>query len=81
MLVTLFKDVYQERILSAYNLNERQKEALLVWKDVGEITTRVYMSRFGITDRTARRDLTELVDLGLLKKTGDKKSTKYLFGR
>ncbi|TKK64845.1 DeoR family transcriptional regulator [Ilyomonas limi] len=79
MLVTLFKDVYQENLLATYHLNDRQKQALQLWKEAGEITTGNYQSKFGVTDRTARRDLTELVTLGLLVKTGDKKSSKYLF--
>ena len=79
IMVTLFKDIYQETLLNVYNLNYRQKLALSVWKEEGEITTGKYQQKFGVTDRTARRDLTELVALGLLEKTGDKKSSKYLF--
>ena len=79
MLVTLFKDFYQESLLAAQNLNDRQKQALRLWKEEGEITTGKYQQKFGVTDRTARRDLTELVSFGLLEKTGDKKSSKYLF--
>jgi ATP-dependent DNA helicase RecG len=60
-------------------LNERQIEALLLWKNEGEITTGKYRSKFKITDRTALRDLKELVNLGLLKKIGDKKATKYIY--
>ncbi len=79
IMVTLFKDIYQETQLNVHNLNDRQKQALRVWKQEGEITTGKYKQRFAITDRTARRDLTELVTLGLLEKTGEKKSSKYLF--
>ncbi|TCJ18135.1 DeoR family transcriptional regulator [Flaviaesturariibacter flavus] len=79
MLVSLFKDAYQEHLWAAYDLNERQKEALKVWKDEDYITTGQYQQKFDITDRTARRDLTEMVALGLLEKTGDKKTSKYRF--
>ncbi|RYZ47527.1 MAG: DeoR family transcriptional regulator, partial [Chitinophagaceae bacterium] len=79
MLVSLFKDVYQERLWATYNLNERQKEALRSWKDEPFITTGRYQRKFGITDRTARRDLVELAAIGLLEKTGDKKTSKYIF--
>ena len=81
ILVTLFKDIYQEDILTQYPLNERQKEALLLWKEDGLIINSKYKTRFSITDRTARRDLSELVNLGILKKEGEKKSTRYLFVR
>lgn len=79
MLVILFKDIYQESLLVIYNLNERQKQALQFWKEEGEITTGKYQTKFKVTDRTARRDLTELVEKGILQKTGDKKASKYLF--
>lgn len=81
MLITLFKNIYQENILAEYPLNKRQIEALLLWKDDGEIVSGKYKDRFSVTDRTARRDLVEMVNLGILKKEGDKKSAKYLFVR
>jgi ATP-dependent DNA helicase RecG len=81
ILVTLFKNIYQENILAEYPLNKRQIEALLLWKEDGEIVSGKYKDRFSVTDRTARRDLVEMVNLGILKKEGDKKTTKYLFAR
>jgi ATP-dependent DNA helicase RecG len=81
ILVTLFRDIYQENLLAEYPLNERQLEALLLWKNDGEIVSGKYKNKFSVTDRTARRDLVQMVNLGILKKEGDKKSTKYLFVR
>ncbi len=77
--VTVFKDIYIESILQTYDLTTRQIEALLFWKAKNEITTGQYCKKFAITDRTALRDLTILTEKKLLKKTGDKKSTKYLY--
>jgi len=37
-----------------------------------------FKNLFNITDRTALRDLSELVDLEILKKDGEKKGAKYL---
>lgn len=79
MLVTIFKGIYQDEVFSKYALNERQRDALRLWKDEGEITTRKYKNRFSVTDRTSRRDLLELVQLGILSKVGEKKSIRYLF--
>lgn len=79
ILVTMFKSIDPIETFSGFNLNERQRKALLVWKKDGEITTRKYMTRFSVTDRTSRRDLLELVQLGILTKEGNKKSTRYLF--
>ncbi len=81
MLITLFKNIYQETILADFSLNKRQIEALLFWKGDGEIVSGKYKDRFSVTDRTARRDLVEMVNLGILRKEGDKKTTRYLFVR
>jgi ATP-dependent DNA helicase RecG len=77
--VTIFRNIYSERFLMNYGLNERQKEALLNWKGTGEIVTSEYKNKFTITDRTALRDLSELVKKGLLVKVGEKKASKYLY--
>jgi len=73
------KDIYHKEYLQTLNLNGRQLEALLFWKTSGEITNGKYMSKFDITVRTALRDITELVEKGLLVKTGDLKITKYFY--
>ncbi|MDX5438729.1 MAG: putative DNA binding domain-containing protein [Pontibacter sp.] len=77
--VTLFKDIYAEEQLKGMGLNERQVEALLLWKNDGRIQNSKYKEKFSITDRTALRDLTDLVDKGLLSKEGEKKSTVYVY--
>ena len=66
-------------LLKTYDLNSRQFEALLHWQDKGFITAGLYKEYFQIQDRTALRDLTQLVEIKLLIKNGDKKSTKYLY--
>ena len=77
--VTIFKDIYNEKYLQQYDLNERQLKAVMFWKENGEIVTSQYQEKFGITDRTALRDLTELVEKDLLIKTGEKKTSKYVY--
>ncbi len=77
--VTLFKDIYNKAFLLNYKLNERQLDALISFRDNSEIKTNDYMIKYNITDRTALRDLKGLVDKGLLKKSGQRKSTRYLF--
>lgn len=76
---SIYRNFYSKEVLSKYELNKRQSEALQLWKNEGEITTGIYKDYFKITDRTALRDLLQLVDMKLLIKTGDKKSAKYLF--
>ena len=78
-IVTLFKDRFSKEELQQLGLNDRQIDALLFYKDKKEITSSEYAERYKISDRTARTDLTELVDKELLKKQGDYKTTKFCF--
>lgn len=75
--VTLFKDRYTEEQLIRLGLNERQMRAVLFVKTNGRITNKHYQANFDVIDRTALRDLTELVNLGLLKKVGEKRGVYY----
>lgn len=77
--VELRKDIYHAEYLQELGLNERQLDALLFFKDKGEIVNSEYVKRFGVTDRTARYDLTDLTERNLLTKIGEKKSAKYVF--
>ena len=61
-------------------LNDRQKGAIEHLKDAQRITTGEYVRMFGISDRTARRDMKQMTDLGILEKTGTSdKTTYYVF--
>jgi ATP-dependent DNA helicase RecG len=60
-------------------LNERQLDALIHFKSKREIVTSDYVKKYTINERTARRDLMELVEKTILVKQGDKKSSKYLY--
>lgn len=73
------KDIYNEKYLKGLKLNERQLAALLHFKSKRQIVTSEYMKRYEITDRTARRDLTELVDKGVLNREGEKKASRYTY--
>lgn len=73
------KDNYNAEYLGELGLNERQVDALLYFKVKGKIVTSEYLKRYNITDRTARRDLTELVEKGLLIREGEKKSSRYVY--
>jgi ATP-dependent DNA helicase RecG len=73
------KDIYNKEYLSKLGLNERQVEALLFFKEKGEITSSEYAEKYNVSDRTARRDLSELTEKKLLKNEGDNKLSKYVF--
>jgi ATP-dependent DNA helicase RecG len=78
-LVTLFKNSLTEEQLKKIGLNERQVDAILFYRPKGEITGLEYAERYKIAERTARADLSELIEKKLLNKRGETKSVKYLF--
>ncbi|WP_236981042.1 ATP-binding protein [Membranihabitans maritimus] len=73
------KDIYHKEYLQEFELNKRQLDALLFFKDKGEIISSDYMKHYNISERTARYDLAELVEKKLLIRVGEKKSSKYMF--
>lgn len=63
-------------------MNERQIKAVLYVKEKGKITNREYRQMFGITDRTALRDLTAICEKGALQKVGvTGRKTEYILTR
>ena len=78
-LVTLFKNQLTTEQLKKLGLNNRQVDAMLFYKDKGKITGLEYSERYKIAERTARADLSELVEKKLLYKQGETKSVKYVF--
>jgi len=78
-LIVFRKDIYNKENLSKLGLNDRQLDALLFFKMKGEITSSEYIKKYGVSERTARYDLSNLVDRGLVIKDGEKKSARYLW--
>ena len=77
-LSKIFKDWFTEEQLKKIGLSERQVKAIDFLKEIGSISNKEYQSLFDITDRTALRDLDNLVSRGLVYKKGEKKGTRYL---
>ena len=64
--------------LRALGLNERQIEALRLMVNEGkELTNHQYREMFGITDRTALRDLKGLVAAGQAQRVGKGRNVRY----
>jgi ATP-dependent DNA helicase RecG len=78
-MVTLFKDNLTEEQLKKLGLNDRQVDAILFYREKGEITSSEYAERYKVSDRTARRDLSELTGIKLLNNEGDTNLSKYIF--
>lgn len=64
--------------LRSWGLNERQIQALtFMINESKELTNRQYRERFRITDRSALRDLNQLVALGLARRLGHGRAARY----
>ena len=71
------KDIYNEKYLQSLNLNNRQIKAVLFAKEKGKITSGDYQEINDTSDRTASRDLENLVSISVLKRVGEKRGAYY----
>lgn len=78
IIVTIFKDIYNERYLSKLDINDRQKEVIQHIKKNTSITRSEYEEKFGIGKTTAQRDIDGLLELQMIKSEGSGKLTKYV---
>ncbi len=67
--VTLWRDWLTDRVVTAIGLSERQCAVVPHLKLQRQITNSEYRNITGVTDRTAARDLDDLVKKGLLERT------------
>ncbi|MDR3188466.1 MAG: putative DNA binding domain-containing protein [Prevotellaceae bacterium] len=71
------KDIYNKEDLSKLGLSERQIKAVLYVKENGKITNKEYQELNNTMDRTALRDIEELMSKEILKREGEGKNTYY----
>ena len=69
-MVTLFKDNLTEEQLVKLGLNARQVKAVLYVKEQGKITNREYQGINETSERTASREIAELVKTNILEQAG-----------
>ena len=60
-----FIKTYTEENLRRIGLNERQTKAVMLVKERGKITNKEYREMFGVTDRSALRDLMRICEKGI----------------
>ncbi|NCC50461.1 MAG: DUF4062 domain-containing protein [Spartobacteria bacterium] len=70
-VTTIWRDWLTDEVLAGLGLNERQLKAIRAVKEEGRITNKMYRDAFGVTDRTALRDLRELVSLKVFERVGE----------
>ncbi|ASB50370.1 transcriptional regulator [Alkalitalea saponilacus] len=66
------KNIYSGEYLKSIGLNDRQVKTIDFLKNNEKITNREYQSNFNVSRNTASRDLTELVDKGIIKASDNK---------
>lgn len=62
---------------AALDLPDRQRETLLLMRSGATVSNSDYRHRFGVDSTTARRELMELVDRGIVARSGLKRGTRY----
>jgi ATP-dependent DNA helicase RecG len=67
--------------LARLGLNKRQQRAVLHVEEYGLITNREYQAINDIGKTMAYRELTDLVERGLLERRGEGRSTHYVLGK
>ena len=73
------KDIYTAEQLEKLGLNDRQVRAVLFTKDKGKITNLDYQKLNKISERTASRELKDLVDRDVLKSSGIKGAGAFYY--
>lgn len=76
-IITLFKNILTEEQLKKLGLNTRQIKAVLFVKEKGRISNKEYQEVLGVARMTATRDLTLLVEKGILKSSDTKGAGSY----
>jgi predicted HTH transcriptional regulator len=78
-ILDLVADPTERVDLRALGLNERQIEAMrLIRNENRAISNADYRNMFGISDRTALRDLNQLVALGFVRRIGSGPQSLYV---
>ena len=80
-VTTIWRDWLTPEILAGFNLNERQVKAIDYIKAHGLITNAEYQHAVGCPQRTATRDLNELVQIGIIKLEGKGRGSQYKLKR
>ncbi len=76
-VVTLWRDWLTDKVLAGLSLNDRQKTAISLVKNMGQITSGKKHTHTGVEPRTATRDLNELVKKNVFSRHGQKRGAYY----
>lgn len=77
LVVTFRKSLLTEEYIKTLDLNDRQKNVIEYLRKHKKMKSRDYAKLFGVTERTARNDLNELIDKRLIKRRGTSDKTAH----
>jgi ATP-dependent DNA helicase RecG len=69
-VITLWRDWLTEEVLVSLGLNKRQQQAITYLKTVNSIANTEYQTILGVAKRTAHRDLSDLMEKGVIERIG-----------
>jgi ATP-dependent DNA helicase RecG len=69
-VVTIWRTWLTDAVMKDLGIDERQKIAIRIAKEKGRVTSTEYSTLAGISRQTAFRDLSDLVNKGVLDKQG-----------
>jgi len=78
IVVTFSKSILTIKTLKELGLNQRQIDSIEFIKQHGRITTREYCNLYNVVRDTSNRDLTELLEKGLIERKGSGPQTFYI---
>lgn len=76
-VATIWRDWLTQEVLAGFNLNERQMKAIEYVKSHQLVTNAEYQHVVGCPQRTATRDLNELVQKGIVELEGKGRGAQY----
>lgn len=77
---TVWRDWLTDEVMARLGLNERQRKGVGHVRKRGQISSGEYQELTGAEPRTATRDLTELIEKGVLVRHGQKRGARYTIG-
>ncbi len=78
-ILDLVADPTERTDLRTLGLNDRQIDALRILRNEGQaLSNSDYRTRYGVSDRTALRDLSAMMDLGLVRRVGSGPQSFYV---
>jgi ATP-dependent DNA helicase RecG len=81
-VVTIWRDWLTDAVMDQLGLNDRQRKGVVLAKQRGRVTNKEYKQATGVTDRTALRDLEDLLNKGVFYKVGTTgRGTHYVIKR